>query len=241
MKDGFIFAFWIYLEQNGPEYHPDIILINFDTTALVKVYLSSGSLFLLQDNAVVEQSGRIAEALPYQKWTFMSIIYVFGPTRNTIYVAQNCVQRELLVFPSLGREVNVSKISVTLGGGDFEPVRLPAKLAVSGLFPLSSKADVAELFGMGVRSTRTITFPYLKYFYDYGEMNSGKFTDVFVQQAGIDVLLPILTLKNYKFRSGGVFELDFPLFVTILCTVLGSSIHSHDGFHRSAGFCVLSH
>jgi hypothetical protein len=181
------------------------------------------------------------EALPYQQWTFVIVVYVFGPTRNTIVVAQNGAQKGLLTFPSLGTEVNFARVSLTLGGGDVERVPLPAKLAIAGFYPMSSKADVIGLFGLGLRGARTVSFPYFKYFYDYGELNSGKFIDIFGQQSGIDAFLPILTLKHYKFRNGDIFEPNLPLIFTILVSLLNSSVHAQDAFQQSSGFSVISY
>jgi hypothetical protein len=239
-EGGFLFAFWIHHENGSPEYRPDIIQANLNEAAIVRVSLSAGSLFIAQDNGITEQSIRLLENVPRQVWTYVVVSYAVGRSRNTITIFLNGAQKDVLTFPSLNSELSSSRVSITLGGGSFQPVQLPTTLAAAGVFPLSARESVLGLFGLGVRSPVKLDFPHFAYFHDYGDVCPTNFVSVFIHQCGVNTFLPILTLRDFKFMDGRIFDLNLTSVLTMVSNLLLTSTAGQDRFSGAGGFEILS-
>lgn len=240
MKDGFSFAFWLYLEEQPARYHPAILTLECNDI-LIRVSLSNGSLLCAQDDGTIESSAKLCENLQNHRWYFFVLSYKLGQLRNVVNLVQDCKENEITSLPVITKEVDLTHVKITLGGGDVSTEQfLPSKLAWCGLYPLLSAENQIGLFELGLRPPSEPTCECFQYFVNYNKCRQARFVDVLVEEIGILAFLPSFTLRNHKMRDGTPFQLQIDLPLSILSHLLTFSIQGEQKFFQRKGFNVLS-
>lgn len=243
----FSITFWIYIEPDISDNHPSICSIWLTPDLAIGAFVSNGQLFIYHifDNVLHHQS--ISGTLSVHKWHFIAISFDFSYEKGTlIYYRIDCEKKQLLLFPLIRENLNCQSITVELGEHEAKtkPLLTPSRLTQFGLFEGHKIEEFIQIYELGIRFNDPKNVPLDPLFYkcdfeEFDQSKTSRFTDVFIEQCGVNCILPLF-LQTDMAMDGKPFTLSLETIITLLNDILSYSFYSQLSFSQSKGFNIIA-
>ncbi|OHS98203.1 hypothetical protein TRFO_35436 [Tritrichomonas foetus] len=247
---GFSIAFWIRAENNecssSPDFRGKLFQITFNDKVTITLTLSGTTLLFSQDDFVTDSVAKLTDNFPLHTWNFIVLSYRLQSLRNMIVLYINCHEDSVSTIqalkPPLTAPHDTTNVSLVVGGGSKDTSQLPTLLGPFGIFPVLSDDEQIIIREMGVRPNIKPSIPHYVFIIKengFTNSDSSNFVDVLISKCGIDTILPIFKLRNYKFTDGTLFDFQFEYGILLLTKLLIFSYSAQTNFCECKGFNII--
>ena len=235
---GFTFSCWVYIEKNRADYRPMLFTLKTGNSK-IGAFISNNNVVATLFTNDIQASTKVNYILPIHQWTFISLSYRAFTNRFTIVMTVNCNPCEPIVLPIIPL---LTKVTYKIGGGSFNPVDMPHKMAAPILNEFTEPKDCAELQALGM-NPKPSDAP--RAFYIFPKINGSvelipQFMHLLIDKSVIQSLFPLMMNLDLK-KTDGTKVLQLEMSITILTNILSFSSIAQKNFVESRGFEIISH
>ena len=242
MTNGFSLAFWIRVEPSDSTLR--IFSIFFGKNVLLSLSISNNSIFFSQDDSITESVLKVTDSFPFHTWQFVVLSYVFQSQRSRVFFDVNCVEEATSTLPALKTSPDFScvKIIVNDNHEKIHKNEHSTQLGLFAFFPPLTGENQLMIREMGVRSQSQPSIPF--YFFimkekNYVKNDENNLIDILITKCGIDTILPIFKLRDYRYKNGGYFDFQIEYGLILLNKILLFNEDAQKKFYYCQGFNIL--
>ena len=267
-KGGFVFSFWIYLDNPTSQYMPRLIEFSDSSSQKILIYLNMARIIFEAHKKKTKSTGICDKPFPTSAWTFVTIhIYTnLGKDDKTIICLNGKVSYDLS-YPHL--DFTHRTIKAIIGGTLPNTIdsEQPVLLATFGILQMIEEADLNALYELGPRINEcpAQTIIIIKTINENNELKLDKltrddnaniqltlnnvhkikqnpnFTDILLSSVKIDNLIPLFAQLDLNYIDEMPYSDCSELALQLFGSLLTSSIIAQQSLYESKGFNCIGH
>ena len=262
----FTVAFWIYLHDNTSRCHSQIITLRDSANFTIRIYLQGCSLFVCLERAPSQYLCQADGEIPAGKWALVTCSFCADSQRNQTksIVSFDGESGRNLCFPDF--KLASGPLSVTIGGAIIDsPIPTsPPQLGAVGIFPTLGAQFVPLMLEDGPASLSVRQLSPCMYFTPterngrirldnladakvraVGESlpihHPFSFTDILIDHCFIDILIPVFSQWDLRFKNGDEFQFLPATTVEVLENALCLSVDLQEQFASAGSLKAILH